>query len=300
MPTWNGAATIRDALDSIVAELDGHPRAGEVELLISDNASTDATPEIVQAVAEAHPQLALRYARNDENLGYDRNVDLLFERAHGTHVWLLADDDALLPGAVDRILGVLDAHPDLDVVLLNFDFHDEQLEELIHRMELNGGEDRLCSDGDDFATHASGRFGLMSALLFRVACWKATDLTHAVGRNHIHIHKLFEALPTARSYIVASPVSKARRGSSRFEDSGDSMITVPLELLKVFRSLTSPPYAQATIDRLVADQRKYLFSRLRTASRRGFEHRWRLLADLARHNYDYGPFWSKSRHFFGL
>ena len=26
----------------------------------------------------------------------------------------------------------------------------------------------------------------------------------------------------------------------------------------------------------------------------------RLLAELARHNYDYGPFWRKSRHFFGL
>jgi len=46
IPTYNGARYIREALDSIISQLDDIDE--EVEIVISDNASTDQTPEIIE------------------------------------------------------------------------------------------------------------------------------------------------------------------------------------------------------------------------------------------------------------
>lgn len=65
IPTYNGAKYIREALDSIITQLDDVDE--EVEIVISDNASTDQTPEIISEYQKKYP--FIKYFRNDENLG---------------------------------------------------------------------------------------------------------------------------------------------------------------------------------------------------------------------------------------
>lgn len=105
VPTFNRVEKLKRCLCRLVEEVQGRP----VELLVSDNASTDGTETFMQGFIAAHPEVT--YTRNAENIGPDRNFLNCFAKAKGEYVFLLGDDDVLLPGALDNILDALRQKP---------------------------------------------------------------------------------------------------------------------------------------------------------------------------------------------
>lgn len=89
IPTYNRAKFLVEAIDSALAQ--DYP---DIEVIVSDNASSDNTSEIVK------PYLSdkrFRYFRNDENIGLEANwKKLLYEYATGNFGKLLNDDDYLI------------------------------------------------------------------------------------------------------------------------------------------------------------------------------------------------------------
>jgi len=81
-----------------------------VEVIICDNASTDATEEVVKRYQD---RLPLRYYRQPVNLGFDRNINTSFRCATGRYTVYLADDDRLIPDVVARHVALLNERPDL-------------------------------------------------------------------------------------------------------------------------------------------------------------------------------------------
>jgi len=102
IPTYNRAQFLRELLNSLTGQISAEAR---VELLISDNASDDETAAIIND--EQRKGTQLRYIRNAENIGPDANFLQCYECAAGKYVWLIGDDDFLLPGAVAKILDYL-------------------------------------------------------------------------------------------------------------------------------------------------------------------------------------------------
>ncbi len=72
-----------------------------IEILISDNNSSDETQTLVQE--KLRDGVPLRYQRNIENIGADRNFLQCFELARGKYVWIVGDDDVIVPGAIAQI-----------------------------------------------------------------------------------------------------------------------------------------------------------------------------------------------------
>jgi glycosyltransferase involved in cell wall biosynthesis len=115
IPTYNRAPLLKEALDAVGPQID---RNKDVEVIVSDNASTDSTAEVVKNAQRRWKQI--RYCRNQTNVGLAGNfVHLSHELARGVFCWIIGDDDIILPDAVDRILSVLNSHPEIDFVLLN-------------------------------------------------------------------------------------------------------------------------------------------------------------------------------------
>lgn len=102
IPTYNRLRFLRELLPSILSQLD-MGLSGEVELVVSDNASTDGTSEYLRSIDNAH----LRWWTNDENIGGDRNFLKCVAKAKGEYVWLFGDDDLMPEGALARILDFL-------------------------------------------------------------------------------------------------------------------------------------------------------------------------------------------------
>jgi glycosyltransferase involved in cell wall biosynthesis len=86
---------------------------GDFELIVCDNASTDATADIARAAADADPRV--RYVRNDTNLGALGNANKAFSLSAAPLYVLSAYDDRHAPDFLAALVGALDE--DSDAVL---------------------------------------------------------------------------------------------------------------------------------------------------------------------------------------
>lgn len=110
IPTFNRAPFLRGAIQSIFRGLPADLEQ-QVEVVVSDNCSTDDTPRIINELVARHPNL--RAVRNPTNLGFDGNYRASVLAARGRFSMPLGDDDWFEDGGVARILGVLRANPSL-------------------------------------------------------------------------------------------------------------------------------------------------------------------------------------------
>lgn len=106
MPTRNGAAFIAQALESLLAQ--DHR---EFEIVVSDNASTDDTADIVRGFARRDSRV--RHERIEETLSAAQNFDRVFGLTTGPYFMWAADDDLWDPSYVRRCAAALDAKPAL-------------------------------------------------------------------------------------------------------------------------------------------------------------------------------------------
>jgi glycosyltransferase involved in cell wall biosynthesis len=104
LPVYNGERYLREALDSLLAQT-----FSDFELLVLDNASTDATAAIAQEYAARDPRV--RYERNRENVGAARNFNLTVSRTSGRYFKWAAHDDLLDPAFLERCVAALDKDP---------------------------------------------------------------------------------------------------------------------------------------------------------------------------------------------
>ena len=86
----------------------------KIEILISDNCSTDDTQQIVEEAIQGG--FSCTYIRNEINLGMDGNFVSCFRKASGKYVWLLGDDDIIIPNALRKIVDFLEVNNDLGLV----------------------------------------------------------------------------------------------------------------------------------------------------------------------------------------
>lgn len=85
-----------------------------LEIIIVDNASAN------------HPKIdsfssinqSIRLVKNKINIGAPANVLKCIEEASGKFLWILSDDDEILPGALDFVKAILDSEPHVGLVSL--------------------------------------------------------------------------------------------------------------------------------------------------------------------------------------
>jgi hypothetical protein len=106
IPTYNRRRTLERAVRSVLAQ--DH---WAVEVLVSDDGSSDGTEEVLRHLAAEDPRV--RYARNAHNLGHSANFRRVFELSRGEYFMWLSDDDELEPGYVRRCLELLREDPTL-------------------------------------------------------------------------------------------------------------------------------------------------------------------------------------------
>lgn len=110
LPVFNGAQFVEEALRDLLSQT--YPR---LEILVSDNASTDGTEAICRRLAAADPRV--RYVRQTENIGSSRNFEFLAREARGELFAWCAHDDRRLPSYVEECVRELARRP--EAVLCN-------------------------------------------------------------------------------------------------------------------------------------------------------------------------------------
>lgn len=105
MAVHNGAAFLQQTLDSVAAQ-----DCREIEFIIVDDASTDATPSILARAAAADRHIFL--VQNVDNLGLTRSLNIGLGRARGKYIARIDADDICRPGRLSRQLQFLETHRD--------------------------------------------------------------------------------------------------------------------------------------------------------------------------------------------
>ncbi len=194
IPTFNRVEKLKICLESLITEIAGKP----VELLISDNASTDGTQEFMEQFCACHPEVI--YVRNSENVGPDRNFLNCYNCATGEYVYLMGDDDVLLSGAVDAILEALQRKP----VILRLNTSRILSAQPLQYTEPLVPEEGLKSYDDPtaFLMDMGIYITFMSAFILRKDLVSAVpDKEQYIGTYFIQSHIAIRTLATAGEYL---------------------------------------------------------------------------------------------------
>lgn len=119
VPLHNGERYLRQALNSLVAQ--DYPN---LEIVISDNASSDATQRICEDYATHDCRIA--YHRVEQNMGAIWNFNHVFELTKGVYFMWAAYDDVRAPGFVSACVSALEERPDAVMCCSAIDFIDEE------------------------------------------------------------------------------------------------------------------------------------------------------------------------------
>lgn len=111
LPTRNGGELLEPVIRSVLAQ-----DCDDFELVVSNNASADATPDIIASFA-SDPRM--RVVTLDEPVEVTDNWNRALAVATGDYVTLIGDDDLLLPGYFDRVFGLLDEYDNPDSLMFN-------------------------------------------------------------------------------------------------------------------------------------------------------------------------------------
>lgn len=105
MPVYNGAKYLALSVEAVLAQT-----FGDFELIVSDNASTDATEEICRSYANKDSRI--RYVRNERNVGASKNYNQLFHLSASPYFRWFNSDDLSSPRLHELCLKALIDHPD--------------------------------------------------------------------------------------------------------------------------------------------------------------------------------------------
>ncbi len=150
IPTYNRPGPLRETLTALLRQ-DGIDRC---KIVVIDNCSDVRMEDEMGELGQA---ARVCFMRNRANVGLGGNVLRCMEMAETPWLWILADDDELVPDAVQGILSLLQPEPDFDVCFLG----------LPDANRASG----LISNISEFA-HAIDlfdRLGFLSAGLYRTA-----------------------------------------------------------------------------------------------------------------------------------
>lgn len=131
IPTYNRSSYLDLCLERIRCELANLSENQRylVNIFVSDNGSTDSTPEVILK----HKNLIstpFENLRNDDNMGMDFNFTRCYQSAKTPYVWLVGDDDIILPNGLKNVLDVLsNCKPDL-LYVNNYWFNKSYLNQL--------------------------------------------------------------------------------------------------------------------------------------------------------------------------
>ena len=285
VPTYNRAQLLNQCLSALAREFENDNR---VEIIVSNNASTDNTVEVV----EQHRNAALpglHYFQNEQNLGPDLNIRQCFDKAKGKYVWIFSDDDFLLSGYGAPLLALL-AGSDWGVVHLKGLWYDADdapvptFEPLVHR-KFEGDGMAFVREITYWVTFITGNIVNKAALFGAEMAYKF------VGTNLVQLGWVLPAIFSGRpNVLVSTPVIACRAnntgGYKLFETFATSFNTI---MRRLVTARVIPAAARDAINQALITG---FFPPFILSSQSAFSNE-SILQTLGREFWNYPAFWVK-------
>lgn len=216
MPTYNREKTIGSALENISFQIANSKHREYLSILVSENHSTDKSAEIVERFASKYDFIKVVSPEQHLPSG-EHNLFFALQHVTSEFIWSFADDDLLLPGAIDWIFENLSAC-ESDFILINSQYQDADGTILRDRL-LDMSNDIIYypSFADIFAE--VGPLTLLasfSSAIYRPKKLLEVDLEGYLRRSPIyaHVFAYLEAFSRSQAEILSVPLVVLRRSTA--------------------------------------------------------------------------------------
>ena len=217
IPTFNRASYLEKCLCSITEDFKnfGFP------IYISDNFSTDNTKYVIERYQKMYDNIF--YIKNDSNMGPYLNILNVIKMAKSRYIWLMGDDDAILPESVEKILAKISEGN--DYVVGNSIPYDKNLTRKKFDKIIECDDDRKYAEGETLNLLRDLKkwtyHGFMSSMIIR------RDLVNPIiekyydphfplyANNWVPMALFYEAIVNRRGTFICEPVIKKRRDNLR-------------------------------------------------------------------------------------
>ncbi|TFY92295.1 glycosyltransferase [Pseudomonas nabeulensis] len=189
LPTYNRANFLEHSLAVHIPLLKHH----NIQIFVSDNASTDETSRVVEKWQRTYP--FLHYKKNMQNLGPDLNFQSALELPDTEYTWLLGDTSKIRAHDIETVLNTLTKKEKYDALIVN----------LLHKVTLPTCDYR---DANQLLEDLGGLMSCMSCLIYSKSMIKSANFSLYYNSNFLQTGILFESI-AKRPFLVhwIQPVS---------------------------------------------------------------------------------------------
>lgn len=274
IPTYNSLETLVSALESIESQLKIFPNY-PVEIYVSDNCSKyDISFELAKYFDENfYNKLIINI--NEENVGYDNNLQIIISESNGKYVKLLADDDLLDSNFLkDFFSGLAKLEYEPDMIISNFVFKTSDLQKIVKSEWFDSANEFHDKDLFKALNKINHAYGQVSSLVFkRESVLKLKP--QFLKTNYIHVYWFFCLLENNRIEIFQMPNVIVRQGAPNW--TGDGIINILTPLGGILAIEQSTLIDKKLKVRLIKQQMDYCFEQLTSIKNQNIKQRFLIL-----------------------
>jgi abequosyltransferase len=211
--TYNRGRFISETLDSILNQM----QSG-VELVVVDGASPDNTSDVMAQYVSRYPEI--RYYRELENSGIDKDYDKAVGYAKGEYCWLMTDDDLMKPDALKKLLARLDGINDL--VVVNAEVANVDFSKILDKKLIKINTDKTYTDNsrDAFLAEVGHGLSFIGCVVVKREKWLTRDRVSYYGSLFVHVGVIFQKPFLEKVELISDPLITIRYGNAMWTPRG--------------------------------------------------------------------------------
>jgi glycosyltransferase involved in cell wall biosynthesis len=195
VPTFNRANLLSRSLPLLIKTLE-KSSLNDVEVILADNNSSDATPDIARNISELNKVSKVKFSviRHQENIGVIPSLFGAMKITKGDYVTFVGDDDGLFSEGLEGMLAWLRTQPDFSIAIesesLSSTNHNEILQDSswVWKKGLFLGGSAFYKVGNAWAGVYNGRYlrnvldnQLETVKIFGTSVWGQSSLAFTVA-----------------------------------------------------------------------------------------------------------------------
>lgn len=173
----------------------------DVEILVSEDRSplSEELRKKTEELAQTR-RYHLRFTRNERNLGYDKNLGAIIEKAQGDYIFFLSDDDAIYGDFLDELIPFLKQGTDAGVLYAPFIHSASGL-----RDRVRGERNFPIAAGEKNAARYIYDSILFSGLIFRKEYIEKFDAERFRNLNFYQVYLFLQMIKKYGGYYFSNP-----------------------------------------------------------------------------------------------
>lgn len=189
IPTYKRPELLHKCLIEIFQQIYDKPN---VAVYIADDSDGSENKKWIEKAIKQHPQAIVNHVINKQNLGIDENIKNCIVSPETEYVWLLGEDDLLMPGAIDTVLRVLSTDRP-SFVFANYIYCNDDHTKISSNPVLTEYSGITREEFNTFAKKNIWAVGFIGSCIIKKDEWCNQDVGKFTGSYYSHVGGIIDS-----------------------------------------------------------------------------------------------------------